>query len=296
MPKFKYHENDRIGPYNILFLKRKYKKGNNWYGDFLCPSCGKIFETRLSYVVDGQTRSCGCVGGVKDWTGHRFGRLIALRPLDKRKSNHVVWECQCDCGNIVEVSTGHLLDGGVTSCGCIYSPNLVGRRYGKLVVIEKTSETTSNGYLWKCHCDCGKYTYASTNSLNQGYKKSCGCLYSWGEWYIKNFLKEKGVSFIQQYSFSDCVNPITTKRLRFDFFLPDYNICIEYNGKQHYLLEGEGYYTSKALQEMRFRDNLKKEYCQKNKLVLLEIPYWYNDNIENFLIESLARKGVVLSA
>ena len=49
----------------------------------------------------------------------RFGKLIALEPTEKRSGTCIVWKCQCDCGNIVEVRSGSLTTGNTSSCGCI---------------------------------------------------------------------------------------------------------------------------------------------------------------------------------
>lgn len=55
--------------------------------------------------------------------------------------------------------------------------NITGQRFGHLVVIEPTDQRTlSNGYvIWRCKCDCGNICYCSTNKLNTGCTKSCGC-------------------------------------------------------------------------------------------------------------------------
>ena len=55
--------------------------------------------------------------------------------------------------------------------------DLTGNRFGRLVVIEKTTGRTRNGNIkWKCLCDCGKEAFVSTTSLNSENTKSCGCL------------------------------------------------------------------------------------------------------------------------
>lgn len=54
--------------------------------------------------------------------------------------------------------------------------NIIGNRYGKLIVIEKTEERKNNKVVWKCRCDCGNITYSVKSQLDSGYKKSCGCL------------------------------------------------------------------------------------------------------------------------
>lgn len=54
-----------------------------------------------------------------DVTNQRFGRLTAIKPTDTRKNHSVVWECQCDCGNIVYIGVYLLRKGATRSCGCL---------------------------------------------------------------------------------------------------------------------------------------------------------------------------------
>ncbi len=55
------------------------------------------------------------------------------------------------------------------------SPDLLGHRFGKLVVTQRLG-TTQRGRNWLCECDCGQKTIYATSELNQGRVKSCGCL------------------------------------------------------------------------------------------------------------------------
>lgn len=55
----------------------------------------------------------------KDFTGQRFGRLIAICPTTQRKHGKVIWECLCECGNAHYVTSYHLTSGQVKSCGCL---------------------------------------------------------------------------------------------------------------------------------------------------------------------------------
>ena len=82
--------------------------------------CGNIVEVSTKHLTSGNTTSCGCARRA-DIINEKFGRLVVLGPTDKRSGNHVIWKCQCDCGNIVEVSTGNLTKGHTTSCGCLRS-------------------------------------------------------------------------------------------------------------------------------------------------------------------------------
>lgn len=53
--------------------------------------------------------------------------------------------------------------------------DLTGKRFGKLVVIERTNNRGKHT-MWKCKCDCGNYTITGASELKNGTTKSCGCL------------------------------------------------------------------------------------------------------------------------
>lgn len=108
----------------------------------------------------------------QDLTGKRFGKLTALEyDITKQK-----WKCQCDCGNICFKTTGHL-NANAVSCGCVQKQDLTGKRFGKLVVLDKTENRKRGAYLWRCQCDCGNICEKPTGELNSGCATSCGC--SW---------------------------------------------------------------------------------------------------------------------
>lgn len=101
------------------------EKGNTKYR-CLCE-CGNEAIVSGNNLKKGTTTSCGCyrrermseIGKqtqINDITGQRFGKLIALRPTDKRQCKSVVWECQCDCGQLHLASSHNLLHGDVTRC------------------------------------------------------------------------------------------------------------------------------------------------------------------------------------
>ena len=80
------------------------------------------------------------------------------------------------------------------------------------------------------------------------------------------------IVYVYQKIFKDCKdkNP-----LPFDFYLPEYNMCIEYQGQQHYY-PVEIFGGKKTFEKQQKHDNIKKEYCQKNNITLFEIPYYSN--------------------
>lgn len=107
-------------------------------------------------------------------THKRFGKLLVLRESQNRKRGLVTWECQCDCGNMTLVTTKELRNGTTQSCGCLKKKNLIGQRFGKLIVIDYTNETRHNSAVWKCQCDCGNIVYATTEGLRVGDNTTCG--------------------------------------------------------------------------------------------------------------------------
>jgi len=111
----------------------------------------------------------------KDLSGCEFGRLTALYSLPEVKRHCAVWVCMCRCGKEKRVRSTDLQQGRTKSCGCLASPSLVGKRFGRLVVERRTKTRRNKAVLWKCKCDCGKYTVVDTGHLNNGHTSSCGC-------------------------------------------------------------------------------------------------------------------------
>ncbi len=104
------------------------------------------------------------------------------------------------------------------------------------------------------------------------------CQESKGEKIISNFLKNKNIKFKREKRFSDCRNILP---LPFDFFLPNYNICIEFDGKQHFIQHK----TWSNLEEIQKRDKIKNIYCEKNNIILYRFNYKEIDIIEEKLNE-----------
>ena len=113
-----------------------------------------------------------------DITGQRFSKLVALHPTRYRSAEGVLWECQCDCGNVCVASVKALRSGKKKSCGCAKTDreDLSGQRFGKLTVLRDSGERYQGNTIWECRCDCGNITKVRGPSLKDGNTKSCGCL------------------------------------------------------------------------------------------------------------------------
>lgn len=115
--------------------------------------------------------------------------------------------------------------------------------------------------------------------------KECSNKESLGEIQIRKYLEKNNILYEQEKWFDDCrdINP-----LPFDFYLFEYNIIIEFDGKQHF--NDRGYKSGKfsdSLEYTQLHDKIKTEYCKKNNIKLIRIPYWDFNNIETILNKEL---------
>lgn len=112
-------------------------------------------------------------------------------------------------------------------------------------------------------------------------KQNCGCPIcneSKGEKFIRLYLEKKDIKFIQEYKFEDCKHK---RSLPFDFYISDYNLCIEFDGIQHF--KEVKHFGKKSFKDTQIRDEIKDNYCKENNINLIRIPYWELDNMEDIL-------------
>lgn len=134
------------------------------------------------------------MGNAEDLTGKRYGRLVVIGRA-KNNGKRVMWRCRCDCGNEKVVRADGLKCGSTRSCGCLgnevrlnnWKPynkssveddDIVGKRFGKLTVLEYAGKDKHRCKLFRCVCDCGKETITRKSRIIDGTVKSCGCMSS----------------------------------------------------------------------------------------------------------------------
>ena len=145
--------------------------------EILCD-CGKTIYLCPDHFR--RCKSCGCtryagnINIASDISGKRNGILTAIKPTGTKKNGYIVWECLCDCGNIVYLSTADFKRRN--SCGCLTHKILeIGQKYFFLTVIAKTDKYDKYGsLLYKCKCKCGTIKELTAWRFNN--HKSCGCL------------------------------------------------------------------------------------------------------------------------
>jgi len=109
---------------------------------------------------------------------------------------------------------------------------------------------------------------------------------SFGEYYIKQFLEYNNINYMKEKTFSDCLN-LKNNKLRFDFYLVDYNILIEFQGKHHYMPVNKYNRAKRVYNKTVLHDQIKRQYCEDNEITLIEISYLDLGNIFDVLIEEL---------
>lgn len=217
---------------------------------------------------------------------------IEERPKKDNSNRRALFLCG-RCGvRTFEAQIGHVKGGYQKSCGCAksdYRPNrvkdLTGKKVGRLTVVEQVPHKIGEYAKWRCVCECGNETIVSSNNLtSKNPTISCGCRrMSTGELKIKIILEKLKIKYIREYEIAD-------SRQRFDFFLPDLNIAIEYDGVQHF--KSVDYFGGEeGFKKTKERDRRKDEYCQSNNIKLIRIPYTDFDKLNEDYISNLLKNS-----
>ena len=226
----------------------------------------------------------------RDFSKEKIGRLQPLYIDDTKprgSGKNIYWICQCDCGNKISVNSCNLQtairenkDLGCGVCNSKLAVDLTNQKFGKLTAIKRADSERTNRTKWLCKCDCGNFTEVFTSNLTRLHTTSCGCATrSIGEVNIEQILKDNDINYIREFSFPQLVKE---KKLRFDFAIFDkqwkLSHLIEFDGRQHFD-DYAPWGSIESLEERQLRDKMKDEYCIKNNIRLIRIPYTKRDKI-----------------
>lgn len=127
-----------------------------------------------------------------------------------------------------------------------------------------TYETSFSDYVSNMQIRC----YACSNKESKG------------EFAIRCVLNKYNILFSKGKTYDDCRD---VRCLPFDFYVPEYNLLIEFDGQQHF-----GQYNNFGDYEtVKKHDEIKNKYCKDNNINLLRIPYWDFNKIEEILLKEL---------
>lgn len=192
-------------------------------------------------------------------------------------------------GSFQRVATDHLSGWGCRLCSenCQLSKN---------EIVLYFNEKHQNKYIYNidnyvnlnsiigvfCETHGWFYMKAEYHKYGMGCRVCSNLCKSKGEKSIETLLLYNNIEYETEKTFDGCVYK---NKLRFDFYLPSYNICIEYDGIQHFEPRFGGDYDS--LCELQKRDVIKDKYCLENYIYLIRIPYYEYDNIESIIKEKI---------
>jgi hypothetical protein len=172
--------------------------------------------------------------------------------------------------------------------------------------IAESSRKTTDQFIKKANqTHNGKYDYSLTsyvkaiipviilcplhgkfNQIPRSHIKGAGCPIckeSKGERQIRIFLDNRNTKFIRQHKFNGCKN---IRELPFDFYLPEYNFCIEYHGEQHSI--AKNFFGGQSqLEYIQLNDRIKYDYCKNNNIKLLIIDFLNYKEINSILLNYL---------
>ena len=268
-----------------------------------CKICAHEWKASPGHVLNGT----GCPpcnykrGWKKNTISHeQFIKNVADRinpyvEIVGRYANaHTKLECKCLlCGKTLWITPGNLYNGrGCASCmNRLNNPNKTHEQFIKELFSVNPSIKILSDYVGareyiKCQClKCGyQWNAIPTNLLREHGCPKC-LIYSKGEDSIRKVLESYRIEYNAHKNFSDLIG-LNGGLLSYDFYLPSYNLLIEFQGAQHeYSVEYFG--GEKQFEQQIEHDRRKREYAKQHGIKLLEIWYYDYDKIEEILKNNL---------
>ena len=210
--------------------------------------------------------------------------LYDYRFVEYKKSNTKVSLICIKHGEFEISPNSHLNGRGCQKCAGNYKysiEDLITKYkeiFGDVYDYDFTGYKNIKSYI-KAKCSNHSYFNISAESHLKGFGcSSCG-KFSIGENEISNYLESKNIGYEKQKSFDGCVY---VNKMQYDFFIPSKNICIEYDGVQHFK-PIEYFGGDKNFKSQLIKDKIKSDFCKNNGIKLIRIPYYEYKNIQKIL-------------
>ncbi|UYO61806.1 hypothetical protein LNN31_13575 [Acetobacterium wieringae] len=279
---------------NCELISKEYIRYED-YLEFKC-SCGKIFKKRWPKFKDGQRNCPDCgnqrAGKVQSKENDCFAKEVLnlvgdeYTFLEKYKGARSKIKIQHnECGHVYEVTPSAFIskgrrcpkcNGGILKSERSFVSEMVDLYGDEFSLAGEYNGARNNIKIM--HTKCGHVFNVTPDNFLHKNSLCPLCSGSKGEKIIAEFLDEKGIQFEVHYSFEDM------KRLKYDFAIKTNGelVLIEFDGIQHYEpvnhFGGESKFKTQLI-----RDKRKTEYCEKNNIRLIRIPYWKVDEIKTIL-------------
>jgi predicted nucleic acid-binding Zn-ribbon protein len=256
--------------------------------------CGHVYKVRPNNFLSGQ-RCPYCYGNDKK-TDAQFQQevrnLVGFEYtfLDAYVNNRTKIRVKHNkCGHVYEVKPNSFLQGkrcpkcfgNAKKANDLFKKevfSLVGDEY-----IFLDSYVNNKTKIRVKHNECGHIYYVAPTEFFSHNTRCPFCNSSKGELIITKILNKLSISYKAQKTFDDLKD---SQPLSYDFFIPDQNILIEYQGIQHYEpVDHFGGEDKFKLQQKH--DKMKADYAKDHGYHLIAVPYTYDtfSNIKKYLIK-----------
>lgn len=303
IPKFKTPEQfnkDIYAKYGDKFTVASVYKRSNEAIKLKCNKCGTIFTVLPNNILRRNFSCCNCRVKFPEYADKVFNKYRGrFKVMDPYKGWNIKIRYYCVKHDFVFSMTPTTFRRSTYKCPkCKYEHNAkVQRKHprqfltqlrkvhdGTIICLD-TYVNTHTPLNFQCKvCGCKFKTEPNAILRLSGCPQ---CAFSKGEDTINQYLINSNIDFVSQYKFPNC----RYKRpLPFDFWVPDYNLLIEYDGMQH-TKEIKFFGGDTYLENIKKHDAIKNKYAIENNINLLRIPYTVKmENIETVLSEYLHTK------
>lgn len=262
--------------------------------ELVCPKHGLFKITPDYHVRGGGCPLCFCKNAKKITTEYWIqkakevhGNKYDYSKVKYKKASEKVCIICPKHGEFWMTPNNHLRNHGCSKCSS--EERSKNRRFSKEQFIEKARKIHGNKYDYsqvnyindsiKVCIICpehGKFQMTPNNHTHKTKPEGCPkCSKSHGEHYVEQYLIKNNIKYIEQYKIEIDKDINSTGFAYIDFYLPDYNLFIEYNGEQHYVpMRFSG--GEIAFEKQQKRDKYIKNYCINNNINLMEISYKQN--------------------
>lgn len=277
-----------------------------------CKICGAEFEATPTNLLSGKgCRSCSTLQAAERYRmphDEFVKRMRKIHPdimvLSEYVNRKIKVICSClICGLNWEASPNNLLSGyGCPQCGKERAG--LSRRKSNDEFIDEMRSIHPNIQILSPYSDakskveclclrCGHHFKMTPDHLTNGRCSCPRCKQSRGEERITVWLETHNIPYIPQFRFSELCG-VGGGLLSYDFYLPEHNILIEFQGQFH---DGTvPFQTNNGLQRQQTHDRLKREFAVAHHIKLLEIWYYEFSHIDEILTTELYNNPVTITA
>ena len=277
----------------------------------LFKKCGHILKVSPSNILHG--RKCGICSNNKlkshdEYVNQLYAINSTLDVLEEyvNAKTPILHRCTI-CGTIDKKKPNNVLSGkGCYVCSIVRRSNMQRKTQEEYLLelnlynLEVEPLETYINYntpILHLHKTCGHKTKISPANVLRGF--GCGlCVKSKGEEVVQEYLTKNNIIYIPQHKYDDLIG-VNGGLLSYDFYLPTYNLLIEFQGEQHeHPIEHFG--GIKKFIKQKIHDTRKRKYCHDNNIKFIEIWYYEINKAEQILerylnnlkLESVETTGV----